>query len=65
MSWNVRGLNDKQKRANIRRHIIINKPHIIALQETKLTQFTSSLAKEASCMFQPTFPLQFNLMCLK
>lgn len=33
--WNVRGLNEKEKRLVVRQSIKMEKPHIICIQETK------------------------------
>jgi exonuclease III len=46
LTWNVRGLNDPHKRCNIRKHIAIHKPHILALPETKLADINLTLLKE-------------------
>lgn len=46
MSWNVRGLNEKDKRIAIRQSILLEKPSIVCLQETKLAQFTNGFLRE-------------------
>lgn len=46
ISWNVRGLNDRRKRIAIRQTILIEKPDIVCMQETKLSQMNSSLLNQ-------------------
>lgn len=41
-SWNVRGLGDTQKCDKVLTELIDAKPHIVALQETKLSSLTPS-----------------------
>lgn len=38
LSWNVRGLNQKEKRTEIKHEIITQKPQLVCLQETKWDQ---------------------------
>jgi exonuclease III len=38
--WNVRGLNDKGRRDNLRKIVDASKPAVICLQETKLAHIT-------------------------
>ena len=37
ISWNIRGLNSKGKQRHLQDRIVKEKPHIILLQETKLS----------------------------
>jgi exonuclease III len=46
LSWNVRGLNDPKKRANVKNFIVSEKPDVICVQETKLSSVSNSLLKE-------------------
>lgn len=46
MSWNVRGLNEEDKRIAIRQTILLEKPDIVNLQETKLRQMNDQLMKQ-------------------
>jgi exonuclease III len=46
LTWNVRGLNDQNKKNNVKKHIQLSKPHVIALQETKLSNVTSTTTRE-------------------
>lgn len=46
ISWNVRGLNERHKRLEIRKTIITEKPGIVCLQETKMSQMDSHTIKE-------------------
>src|SRR5664279_4570356 len=46
ISWNVRGLNDKRKRIVIRQTILIERPDIICMQETKLNQIDRTLLNQ-------------------
>lgn len=36
MSWNVRGLNEREKRLAVRQSILLERPDIVTFQETKL-----------------------------
>lgn len=47
MSWNVRGLNDRDKRTAVKNVILNQAPHIICLQETKLQNAQPRIVKEA------------------
>ena len=38
--WNVRGLNDKARRDNLRKLVDDSKPTVVCLQETKLPLIT-------------------------
>lgn len=38
--WNVRGLNDKGRRDNLRKIVDTARPVVVCLQETKLSHFT-------------------------
>jgi exonuclease III len=54
MTWNVRGLNDRSKRTAVRKQIMLHRPHIITLQETKLGDIdrqiiNESIAKSYDC----------------
>lgn len=46
ISWNVRGLNDRQKRLEVRQTMLLEKPNIICLQETKISQMERNVFKE-------------------
>lgn len=46
ISWNVRGLNEKDKRLAVRHTIITEKPDIVCLQETKLSATTPTIISQ-------------------
>ena len=46
ISWNVRGLNDKDKRAKIKHVVMAEAPHLICLQETKIQSMDPMLVKQ-------------------
>lgn len=46
ISWNVRGANEREKRLAIRQTIILEKPDIVCMQETKISCMTNKIAKE-------------------
>lgn len=46
MTWNVRGLNDRRKRLAVRQAILIERPDLITLQETKLHQIDRAIFRE-------------------
>jgi exonuclease III len=46
LTWNVRELNDQNKKNNVKKHIKLSKPHVIALQENKLSNVTSTTTRE-------------------
>jgi len=39
--WNVRGLNDKARRDNLRKVVDESRPEVICLQETKLSHISA------------------------
>jgi exonuclease III len=47
MTWNVRGLNDRSKRIAVRKQIMLHRPHIITLQETKLGDINRQILNES------------------
>jgi hypothetical protein len=47
MTWNVRGLNDRSKRMAVRKQIMLHRPHIITLQETKLGDIDRQIINES------------------
>lgn len=46
VSWNVRGLNERDKRIAIRETVFLEKPDIICFQETKLSEIDDGMRKE-------------------
>jgi exonuclease III len=46
ISWNVRGVNEREKRLAIRQTILLENPDIVCLQETKIGDMTNRMAKE-------------------
>lgn len=46
MTWNVRGLNRREKRIAVRQAILLEKPQLITLQETKLGPLDDTLLRE-------------------
>lgn len=46
ITWNVRGLNERDKRLAVRQIFFLEKPDIICLQETKLSSISDQMAKE-------------------
>ena len=46
LSWNVRGLNDKIKRTNVKKTILDEAPQIICLQETKWSSVNENYIKQ-------------------
>ncbi|KAJ4813587.1 RNA-directed DNA polymerase (reverse transcriptase)-related family protein [Rhynchospora pubera] len=51
LTWNVRGLNDLDKRLAVRQTILLERPAIVCLQETKWDAPTNSLVYQ-SCGFR-------------
>jgi exonuclease III len=47
MAWNVRELNDRSKRITVRKQIMLHRPHIITLQETKLGDIDRQIINES------------------
>jgi exonuclease III len=47
MTWNVRGHNDRSKRIAVRKQIMLHRPHIITLQETKLGDINRQILNES------------------
>lgn len=45
-SWNVRGLNERDKRLAIRQALLIERPDIVTLQETKLETISNTKFRE-------------------
>lgn len=48
LTWNVRGLNEVEKRQTIKGFLNIERPDVICLQETKLSNHTSQIIKETT-----------------
>jgi exonuclease III len=48
ISWNVRGLNERNKRLAVRQTVLLEKPDAICFQETKLRSMNDKLIKEIS-----------------
>jgi exonuclease III len=46
LSWNVRGLNEKDKRATVLNFINSEKSDIVCLQETKLASIDDAVLKQ-------------------
>lgn len=46
ISWNVRGLNERDKRLAVRQTLLIEKPDLICLQETKLESLDNRTTRE-------------------
>lgn len=46
ITWNVRGLNERDKRLAVRQTIFLEKPDIVCFQETKLRRMDDILMKE-------------------
>lgn len=46
LSWNVRGLNEKDKRIAVRQTVLLERPHIICFQETKMSLMSDKIIKE-------------------
>ena len=46
ISWNVRGLNVRQKRLAVRQAFLLEKPDIVCIQETKLENVDDKLIIE-------------------
>lgn len=46
MSWNVRGLNERDKRLVFRQLVLMENPDIVCFQETKLNSVNASIVKE-------------------
>jgi hypothetical protein len=44
--WNVRGLNDRARRNVVRETLLLHKPSIVCIQETKLSSVCNVLAIE-------------------
>lgn len=47
ISWNVRGINEREKRIAIRQTILLEKPDILCLQETKIATMNRLIVREA------------------
>lgn len=45
LSWNIRGLNARVKRSNLRKLVLSHKPNIIFIQETKMESITNKTLK--------------------
>jgi mRNA deadenylase 3'-5' endonuclease subunit Ccr4 len=54
--WNVRGLNDRARRNVVRETLLLHKPSIMCIQETKLSSFCNVLAIE---ILGPAFDYDF------
>lgn len=46
LSWNVRGLNEKNKRLAVRQTVLLERPQIICFQETKMASINDQIVKE-------------------
>lgn len=46
LSWNVCGLNNRNKRLGVRQTILIEKPDVVVLQETKLQCVSDQIIRE-------------------
>ena len=46
ITWNVRGLNERPKRLAVRQTILIEKPNVICLQETKMAHMNDLCIRE-------------------
>lgn len=46
LSWNVRGLNVRNKRIAVRQSLLIEKPDLVCIQETKLENLNNRMTKE-------------------
>lgn len=46
VSWNVRGLNEKNKRSLVKHELYREKPHLVCLQETKWAQQEPRFVRE-------------------
>lgn len=46
ISWNVRGLNERKKRLDVRETILLERPSLVCLQETKLANIQGRLLLE-------------------
>lgn len=46
ISWNVRRLNDKEKRLAIRQTVLLEKPEVICFQETKIGQMNQNMVQQ-------------------
>ena len=47
LSWNVRGLNEKDKRLAVRQTVLLEKPDVICFQETKMSVMNNSVIQQA------------------
>lgn len=47
LCWNVRGLNEKDKRVAVKQTVLLEKPDVLRFQETKLNQVDDTIIKEA------------------
>jgi hypothetical protein len=45
-TWNVRGLNDREKRVRVRKHIAMHHPHLVTLKETKIAHMNVQILKQ-------------------
>lgn len=46
LTRNVRGLNEKDKRLSVRQTILLEKPDVICLQETKLSEINYTIVSQ-------------------
>ena len=65
LSWNVRGLNEKEKRLKVRNFLRSWRADIVCLQETKLEWITRELVRSIwSCPCIDWLYLEFIGLCL-
>lgn len=46
LSWNVRGMNDRDKRLSVRQSVLVEKPDFVTFQETKLRSINTTMLRE-------------------
>lgn len=46
LSWNVRGLNEREKRLAVRQTVLLEKPDIVCFQETKLSNINNTIISQ-------------------
>lgn len=46
LSWNVRGLNEKDKRLAVRQTVLIEKPDVVCFQETKMGSMNDAIVTQ-------------------
>ena len=46
MSWNVHGLSERPKRLQVRQSILLEKPSIVCMQETKMATMDTTCIRE-------------------